>query len=65
MDTGNMFIALYEPEKDLLYFELAFIDAFRLISETSKMGAAFWRQWPHRMDHSKQNSSVDLYKGRC
>jgi transcriptional regulator with GAF, ATPase, and Fis domain len=26
MDTGNMFIALYEPEKDLLYFELAFID---------------------------------------
>jgi GAF domain-containing protein len=26
MDTNNMYIALYEPEKDAVYFELAFID---------------------------------------
>jgi GAF domain-containing protein len=26
MDTGNMYIALYEPEKDKVHFELAFID---------------------------------------
>jgi len=26
MDTENMYIALYEPEKDLVYFELAFLD---------------------------------------
>jgi GAF domain-containing protein len=26
MDTGNMYIALYEPEKDEVRFELAFID---------------------------------------
>ena len=26
MDTGNMFIALYEPELDEVHFELAFID---------------------------------------
>ena len=26
MDTDNMYIALYEPEKDLVYFELAFLN---------------------------------------
>jgi len=63
MDTGNMFIALYEPEKDFAVFELAFIDGVPVdIRNEPKMGAAFWRQWPHRMDHSKQNSSVTFTK---
>jgi GAF domain-containing protein len=26
MDTNNMYVALYEPEKDLVHFELAFLD---------------------------------------
>ena len=36
MDTDNMYIALYEPEKDLVYFELAFLDGLPVDIKTEK-----------------------------
>jgi GAF domain-containing protein len=36
MDTGNMYIALFEPEKDLVYFEIAFLDGTPVDIENEK-----------------------------
>jgi len=36
MDTGNMYIALYEPERDEVHFELAFIDGAPVDVKTEK-----------------------------
>lgn len=39
MDTGNMYIAIYEPEKDEVHFELAFIDGVPIDIENESQWA--------------------------